>query len=254
MSAKQLKNTPDDYLRTIWALSFPTGDPSVRLRGPRPTAAATIARRLGVSRASCGEMLARLEQRGMITRGARKEAVLTAAGRDAAMQLVRNIRIVECMAVDVLGYAPHEAHAHARQLVEGFCDDAVERLYRRLGEPIRSPQGTPIDPDFELREGATLRSLALIPAGVDAHVVRTEVEDPELAEALAQAGIVPGTTVRVVPPSSLGKPMTVSVDGADPAGVPVAALGRCFVRTDGDPEVPATAACWASTVAGKVRS
>ena len=50
---------------------------------------------LGVSRASAGEMLKRLEADGLVERGERKEAILTAAGRERAEHVVRKHRIVE---------------------------------------------------------------------------------------------------------------------------------------------------------------
>lgn len=255
--AQHIRNSADAYLRAIWALSFPTGDPTVRVRGPRPTAPARIAERLDVTRASCGEMLARLEERGLVARGERKEALLTSEGRTEAMRLVRRLRIVECMVVEVLGYSPHEAFAHARQLVEGFSDDAIDRLFRHLGEPRRTPLGVPVDPDFELREDATLHSLADVPAGVDAFLVRIEARGDADLRAASAAGLLPGRRVRLEVTSRAGAVTPPSVDGDDRVlasiygGTPVALtstlLRACFVRDEGAPEVPARATCWASS-------
>jgi len=69
----------DDYLETIYFLAFPIGEytpPSGNL-----PLASRVAEMLGVSRASAGEMLKRLEAEGLIERGSRKEALLTASGR-----------------------------------------------------------------------------------------------------------------------------------------------------------------------------
>ena len=67
----------DDYLETIYFLAFPIGEytpPSGNL-----PLASRVAEMLGVSRASSGEMLKRLEAEGLIERGSRKEALLTRA-------------------------------------------------------------------------------------------------------------------------------------------------------------------------------
>ena len=65
----------DDYLETIYFLAFPIGE-------YHPTTgssaiAARVAEMLGVSRASAGEMLKRLEADGLVERGEQKEAILT---------------------------------------------------------------------------------------------------------------------------------------------------------------------------------
>ena len=68
-------HSTDDYLETIYFLAFPIGEytpPS----GTLPLAS-RVAEMLGVSRASAGEMLKRLEGEGLIERGTRKEALLT---------------------------------------------------------------------------------------------------------------------------------------------------------------------------------
>src|SRR2546429_6791179 len=69
----------DEYLETIYFLAFPIGEYRPVSTGS-PTLAARVAEMLGVSRASAGEMLKRLEAGGLVGRGEHKEAILTAAG------------------------------------------------------------------------------------------------------------------------------------------------------------------------------
>ena len=59
---------------------------------------------LGVSRASAGEMLKRLEAEGLIERGEHKEALLTETGRERAEKVVRKHRIIERLLTDFMGY------------------------------------------------------------------------------------------------------------------------------------------------------
>ena len=73
----------DEYLETIYFLAFPIGEYRPLNTGS-PTLSSRVAEMLGVSRASAGEMLKRLEAEGLIKRGAQKEAVLTASGRERA--------------------------------------------------------------------------------------------------------------------------------------------------------------------------
>jgi hypothetical protein len=170
------------------------------------------------------------------------------------MRIVRRYRIVEAMAVDMLKYSPWEAAEVAKQLVDGFSDDAVERLFRALGQPERNPQGTPIDPDFQLRENPTLTSMIDLRPDVDVAVVRTEVLDESSAEDISRAGLVPGCSVRVVPAASTGADPTISIDGGRPLTVSATALRHCFFRDAGMPEIPAQAACWADSLTPRVAS
>jgi DtxR family Mn-dependent transcriptional regulator len=114
----------DEYLETIYFLAFPIGEYRPQASGA-PTLAARVAEMLGVSRASAGEMLKRLESDGLVERGEHKEAILTATGRTRAEQVVRKHRIVERLLTDFMGYTPAEAHVHADEIGESFSDDMI---------------------------------------------------------------------------------------------------------------------------------
>ncbi len=84
----------DEYLETIYFLAFPIGE--YRLASNDSGAIASrVAEMLGVSRASAGEMLKRLESDGLLERGERKEAILTETGRERAEKVVRKHRLIE---------------------------------------------------------------------------------------------------------------------------------------------------------------
>src|SRR5438874_11323585 len=116
----------DEYLETIYFLAFPIGEYRPQSSGA-PTLAARVAEMLGVSRASAGEMLKRLEAEGLVERGEHKEAILTPAGRERAEQVVRKHRIVERLLTDFMGYTAAEAHVHADAVGEGSNAGMVER-------------------------------------------------------------------------------------------------------------------------------
>src|SRR5258707_3017685 len=116
----------DDYLETIYFLAFPIGEYRPAPAGSSQTIAARVAEMLGVSRASAGEMLKRLEGEGLIERGEHKEALLTATGRKRAERVVRKHRIIERLLTDFMGYTPAEAHVQADLLGDTFTEDMVE--------------------------------------------------------------------------------------------------------------------------------
>src|SRR6185312_11739722 len=97
----------DEYLETIYFLAFPIGEYRPHTGGS-PTLASRVAEMLGVSRASAGEMLKRLEAEGLIERGEHKEALLTPSGRVRAEKVVRKHRLIERLLTDFMGYTPAE--------------------------------------------------------------------------------------------------------------------------------------------------
>src|SRR3954451_7888318 len=154
----------DEYLETIYFLAFPIGEYRPLGTG-QPTLATRVAEMLGVSRASAGEMLKRLEGDGPIERGEHKEALLTEAGLARAQAVVRRHRIIERLLTDFMGYTASEAHIYADDLGDTFTDDMVERIADRLGGPERCPHGWPVDPEREQAENRELAPLGTLVAG-----------------------------------------------------------------------------------------
>src|SRR3989440_9294624 len=169
----------DEYLETIYFLAFPIGEYHPQVSGA-PTLAARVAEMLGVSRASAGEMLKRLEAEGLVQRGQRKEAILTESGRGRAERVVRKHRIIERLLTDFMGYTAAEAHVHADELGDTFSDDMVARIDERLGHPDRCPHGWPVDPDVEQAENRDLAPLSALQPGERATIVRLAEHDGHL--------------------------------------------------------------------------
>src|SRR6478735_4542306 len=155
-------HSTDEYLEVIYFLAFPIGE--YRPAG-ESAIASRVAEMLGVSRASAGEMLKRLEAEGLVERGEQKEAILTPAGRERAELVVRKHRIVERLLTDFMGYTPAEAHVHADEIGESFSDEMIERVSEKLGNPDRCPHGWPVDTDFEQAENRELSPLADLEPG-----------------------------------------------------------------------------------------
>src|SRR2546425_6338880 len=186
----------DEYLETIYFLAFPIGEYTPRGSGSPPLAS-RVAEMLGVSRASAGEMLKRLERDGLIERGEHKEALLTAAGRKRAEKVVRKHRIIERLLTDFMGYTAAEAHVHADALGDTFTDEMVERIDERLGSPERCPHGWPVDPSVEQAENQELAPLSDLGVGSRATIVRLAEHDGELLHWFYDQGLVPGRELQV---------------------------------------------------------
>ncbi|MDQ2984184.1 MAG: metal-dependent transcriptional regulator [Actinomycetota bacterium] len=218
----------DEYLETIYFLAFPIGEYRPQSSGS-PTLASRVAEMLGVSRASAGEMLKRLEGEGLVERGEQKEAILTASGQERAERVVRKHRIIERLLTDFMGYTAAEAHIHADTLGDTFDDDMVARIDEQLGNPERCPHGWPVDPEREQAENNELTALAELEPGARATIVRLAEHDGDLLHWFYDQGLVPGAEVEVRETQPAAGQFTVRIDGAEKAVGEKAASGL-FVR------------------------
>jgi DtxR family Mn-dependent transcriptional regulator len=217
----------DDYLETIYFLAFPIGE--YQPASGSSTIAARVAEMLGVSRASAGEMLKRLEVEGLVERGEHKEAILTPTGIERAERVVRKHRIIERFLTDFMGYTPAESHVQADELGDTFTDDMIERINERLGRPDRCPHGWPVDTDFEHLENEQLAPLSTLTTGDRATIVRLAEHDGDLLHWFYDQGLVPGTEIVVREAQPAAGHFTVAFDSMIRAVGEKAATGL-FVR------------------------
>jgi DtxR family transcriptional regulator, Mn-dependent transcriptional regulator len=225
----QTGHSVDDYIETIYFLAFPVGEYRPATKGA-PTLAVRVADMLGVSRASAGEMLKRLEADGLIERGEHKEAILTPKGRELAERVVRRHRIIERLLTDFMGYTPAESHVQADLLGDTFTDEMIERIARQLGNPDRCPHGWPVDTEFEQAENRELAPLADLDPGTRAQVVRLAEHDGDLLHWYYDEGFVPGTEVEIRNADTERGVLTVRRNG-DEVEIADRAAAGLFVRT-----------------------
>ncbi len=221
----------DEYLETIYFLAFPIGEYRPAATGSQ-TIASRVAEMLGVSRASAGEMLKRLEAEGLVERGEHKEAILTPAGAARARLVVRKHRVIERLLTDFMGYTAAEAHVHADELGGTFSDDMVARIEEKLGHPDRCPHGWPIDPDVEQAENRELEPLSDLEPGQSATIVRLAEHDGDLLHWFYDQGLAPGAHVELRVAEPAAAQIRVTVDGVDRAVSDKAAAGL-FVKRSG---------------------
>jgi DtxR family transcriptional regulator, Mn-dependent transcriptional regulator len=202
----------DEYLETIYFLAFPIGE--YRPATGTTAIAARVAEMLGVSRASAGEMLKRLETDGLVERGEQKEAILTPAGIERAQRVVRKHRIIERFLTDFMGYTASESHVKADELGDTFTDEMIERMNERLGHPDRCPHGWPVEPSVEQAENDHLVPLADLVPGQSAEIVRLVEHDGDLMHWLYEEGFAPGTRVLVRERQAAAGQFKVELDGA----------------------------------------
>ncbi|WP_435364216.1 metal-dependent transcriptional regulator [Haloarchaeobius sp. DYHT-AS-18] len=199
-----LTTVMEDYLRHIYALE--------RASEGR-VSNSTLADRLGVSQPTVTSMFDTLAERGLIDREPYRPIVLTPAGEQAALEVVRKHRLVETLLTDQFGFAISEVDAEADALEHHISDRLCREIDRKLGHPAFDPHGDPI-PDAELAVRADTDAVALVEVAESSRVEVTRIttQDEETLSYLVAAGIEPAARLTVEEVAPFGM-VTVSVDG-----------------------------------------
>ena len=202
----------DDYLKTVYAHTE---------WQDAPITPSQLATALGIAPSSVTEMVKKLSAAGLVSHQPYGAVRLTEAGRERALQMLRRHRLIETWLVREFGYAWHEVHDEAEVLEHTISDRLLEGIDQRLGRPRFDPHGDAI-PDAEGR--VDREPFVLLADAVDGHsgrVLRVSDRDPELLQALEDAGIAVGVELTA---STDG----VRVDGTD-AALPDGAVDAIWV-------------------------
>lgn len=200
----------EDYLEQIKRLEE---------EGQRATAS-VIAQTLSVSLPSASEMLKRLAGEGYLERNKEGTVSLTPHGRPVGHKALRRHRLVERLLTDILGMPWHQVFGEAHRIKYSVSERVEEHLAKSLGYPEYCPHGHPICP-VDRRE---LRPLDGVTEGEEAGVAQISEVKEELVAYLDQAGIRPGTILKVVEIAPFGGPLILETEeGRVPLGLEVAA-------------------------------
>jgi DtxR family Mn-dependent transcriptional regulator len=199
-----LTRSAEDYLKAILALS---GDAAV--------STTQIAQRLDLSPASVSGMIRRLSEQGWLEHVPYRGVLLTEAGRQAALRMVRRHRLIETYLVARLGFTWDDVHEEAERLEHAVSDHLVDRMAEALGHPRFDPHGDPIpaaDGTMDIPEYVALPDLV---AGESMILHRVRTGDAERLRYIADAGLVPGAEVTLVTRAPFDGPVTVRVGGGE---------------------------------------
>lgn len=165
--------------------------------GGRRSTLQSVAGALEIDRDQTCEILAELEEGGMLAREG-ETLNLTAEGRRMAVNIIRAHRVWEQYLAVNTGYRESEWHAQADYHEHNLTPDEVDELARSLGHPPLDPHGDPIptrDGEVNAYRGDPLTELSVNQLGRIAHVG----DEPEAVAAQIRAeGLAPGMLVRVI--------------------------------------------------------
>jgi DtxR family transcriptional regulator, Mn-dependent transcriptional regulator len=124
----------EDYLLTLCRLQA----------AESPVSTTSLAAQLGVAPPSVTGMVRKLDRDGLVHHEPYRGAVLTAAGEEAALRLLRRHRLWELFLTRILGLPEDQVHAEAHRLEHATSEQVTERLAAFLGEPESDQHGQPI--------------------------------------------------------------------------------------------------------------
>ncbi len=157
----------------------------------------SVAGSVGVSRSRALQLLSRLEDLDY-ARAVPEGSVLTDAGREYAVHIVRTHRLLERYLADRTGVLPEDWHSEAERREHKLSPEERESLAAKLGHPLYDPHGDPIPTasgDLPPLTGVPLT--ALDPGDVGS-IVHLGDEPREVYETLTGVGLSPLMPVRVL--------------------------------------------------------
>jgi DtxR family Mn-dependent transcriptional regulator len=163
-------------------------------KGRRPTLE-SIAGALGTGLDAVARLVGGMEADGLLADRA-GAPVLTEAGRDAALHIIRAHRLWERYLAEQTGYAEADWHEQAEEREHELTASELEALAARLGNPTHDPHGDPIPPAAGALEPHGGVPLASLPADRAGLIVHLEDEPPLIYAQLVAEGLSPGQIVR----------------------------------------------------------
>ncbi|MCL4274278.1 MAG: metal-dependent transcriptional regulator [Anaerolineales bacterium] len=201
--AKRITKSVQDYLKRIYELTEDGSSASTN----------DLARELKISAPSVTGMVKKLASAkpAMVEYQKHQGVTLTAAGKRAALEVIRHHRLLETWLVQMLGYSWDEVHEEAERLEHVISEDFEQRIAAALGHPTRDPHGELIptaDLKMPLDDSTPLSALRPNQTGT---VQSVKAADTEFLRYLEGLGLIPGAEIEVKEYSPFDHNLTVKV-------------------------------------------
>jgi DtxR family transcriptional regulator, Mn-dependent transcriptional regulator len=221
--ADTITDSIQDYLKAIYVLTH----------NGEPASTNALAARLGVEPASVTGMVQKLAAaRPPLVEYRKHHGVkLTAAGRRAALEVIRHHRLLEAWLVKTLGYSWDEVHSEAERLEHVISEDFEQRVAAALGYPLRDPHGEPIPSSDLVMPSDESIALETLTAGQKAVVRRVDAQDQGLLRHLEELRLIPGARLEVLEVAPYDHIMRLKIrNTGEPVTLGPAITARVFVE------------------------
>lgn len=175
----------------------------------------TLADALNISAPSVTDMAQRMVKDGLVDYQKYRGVVLTPAGEEIALQIIRRHRLIELYLVRELGYELTEVHLEAENLEHAVSPRFIEAIARKLGDPGVDPHGDPIPSAEGVVAQRDLRPLSEWPQGQTGRVARLGTDDADMLRHMLDRGLKLDAAVEVTARDPFDGPLTVCIDGVE---------------------------------------
>jgi DtxR family Mn-dependent transcriptional regulator len=193
----------EDFLKAVFTLQQQTDRVSTN----------TLRDALNITAPSVTDMAQRLVAAGLVDYQKYRGVVLTDAGREIAVRVIRRHRLIELYLVRELGYELRDVHEEAERLEHAVSDHFVEAIARKLGHPEIDPHGDPIPSAEGVIAQRDLRPLSALAPGIPATISQLKTNDAEMLQHMLDRGFRLNARVEVVERDPFKGPITALVDG-----------------------------------------
>lgn len=200
---KQTTRSIQDYLKHIYELT----------EHGQLASTNDLARELQVKPASVTGMIQKLasEKPALVAYQKHQGVTLTAAGRKAALEVIRHHRLLETWLVQTLHYSWDEVHEEAERLEHVISEEFESRIAAALGPPTRDPHGELIPTADLVMPTDDSTPLSALRPDQSATIQRVNAADPNLLRHLESLGLTPGVEIEITAFSEFDNNLTVKV-------------------------------------------
>lgn len=193
----------EDFLKAVYVLQQQTERVSTN----------ALADALQISASSVTDMARRMVDIGLVDYKRYYGVLLTNAGEDIALNVIRRHRLIELYLVEELGYALHEVHDDAERLEHAVSDRFIEAIVKKLNNPQFDPHGDPIPSADGIIKQRELIPLTELPDETPGCVSRLISEDSVMLQHIIERGFKIDAQVKIVNRDPFNGPLTVLING-----------------------------------------
>lgn len=200
----QPSKSVEDFLKAIYTLQQHNDRVSTN----------SLAEMLSILPPSVTDMAQRLAASGLVDYQKYRGVVLTDAGEEIALKMIRRHRLIELYLVRELDYALEDVHDEAERLEHAVSDRFVEAVAAKLNDPELDPHGEPIPtPEGMLPQRDDLLPLTEMPEHTPGTVSRLKTDSSEMLRHILDRGFKLDSSVEVLNRDPFEGPVTALVDG-----------------------------------------
>lgn len=172
----------------------------------------SLADALNISAPSVTDMAQRLEEAQLLDYQKYRGVVLTLAGEQMALKIIRRHRLIELYLVEELGYELSEVHDEAEDLEHAVSDRFIEALAIKLDHPLVDPHGDPIPAEDGTITRRELSPLTDWPLHTPATVSRIKATSAEMLQHILERDFKLAAQVEVLARDPFDGPVTIRLD------------------------------------------